>query len=132
MQSRCAAAYLSGGQADISCMTDGTCPTKWSPTHDDISVIDSEDGRLEAIQRRANAAARRRPDDVELLIVAETPPLALDRYFHFEDVAAHDGLIPLCGQGSARANAVASGQEGCARCASRPWSVPRGPQTGSI
>jgi hypothetical protein len=40
----------------------------------------------EARKRREEAAARYRPDSVDLLLVAEAPPSALDRYFYFEDV----------------------------------------------
>jgi len=46
-----------------------------------------------AAQRRRRAAERYRPDDVDLLLVAEAPPSALDRYFYFEDVLTHDSLF---------------------------------------
>lgn len=47
----------------------------------------------EARSSRERAAARYRPDVVELLLVAEAPPSALDRYFYFEDVTGHDSLF---------------------------------------
>ena len=48
----------------------------------------------DAARRRRQTAARRwRPDRVELLLVAEAPPSALDRYFYFEDVATQDSLF---------------------------------------
>jgi hypothetical protein len=46
-----------------------------------------------ARRRRAAAALRWRPDRVRLLLVAEAPPSALDRYFYFEDVTTHDSLF---------------------------------------
>jgi hypothetical protein len=53
----------------------------------------SDDERDEARRRRADAAQRWQPEVVDLLVVAQTPPRALDRYFYFEDVAEHDGLF---------------------------------------
>ena len=46
-----------------------------------------------ARRRRAAAARRWRPDRINLLLVAEAPPSALDRYFYFEDVPTHDSLF---------------------------------------
>ena len=46
-----------------------------------------------ARQRRAAAADRYRPPQVELLLVAEAPPPSLERYFYFEDVKEHDSLF---------------------------------------
>ena len=46
-----------------------------------------------AAARRRTAAARYRPDVIDLLLVAEAPPSALDRYFYFEDVLTHDSLF---------------------------------------
>src|SRR3954447_802245 len=51
------------------------------------------EARAAARERRSAAAARWRPDHVELLLVAEAPPSALDRYFYFEDVRIHDSLF---------------------------------------
>lgn len=47
----------------------------------------------EARRRRQAAAARWQPDAIDLLLVVEAPPSALDRYFYFEDVATHDSLF---------------------------------------
>jgi hypothetical protein len=45
-------------------------------------------------RRRRQAWARRfRPAVIDLFIVAEAPPAALDRYFSFPDVFAHDSLF---------------------------------------
>ena len=43
-------------------------------------------------QRRA-AAKRYKPASVRLLLVAEAPPCATERYFYFEDVDRHDWLF---------------------------------------
>lgn len=42
---------------------------------------------------REQAAARYRPDVVRLLLIAEAPPSAPDRYFYFEAVTRHDSLF---------------------------------------
>jgi hypothetical protein len=42
----------------------------------------------EALERRRSAAARYKPAEIDLLLVAEAPPKALDRYLYFEDVPA--------------------------------------------
>lgn len=42
---------------------------------------------------RAAAAEKYKPEQVRLLLVAEAPPAALDRYFYFEDVREHDSLF---------------------------------------
>lgn len=46
-----------------------------------------------ARRRRARAAAKYKPDSVELLLIAEAPPAALDRYFYFKDVTRQDSLF---------------------------------------
>jgi len=46
-----------------------------------------------ARKRRTTAAAQYRPREVRLLLIAEAPPSALDRYFYFEDVTEQDGLF---------------------------------------
>lgn len=46
-----------------------------------------------ARRRREAAAGRYRPQQVELLLVAEAPPSSLDRYFYFEDVLEQDSLF---------------------------------------
>ena len=42
---------------------------------------------------RERAARRYRPESVDLLLIAEAPPAALDRYFYFEDVTMQDSLF---------------------------------------
>jgi len=46
-----------------------------------------------ARERRRRAAERYRPDVIDLLLVAEAPPSALDRFFYFEHVPTHDSLF---------------------------------------
>lgn len=48
---------------------------------------------LRARDRRSRAARKYKPTKVELLLVAEAPPAALDRYFYFEDVREQDALF---------------------------------------
>lgn len=47
----------------------------------------------EVRQRRAAAAERYRPETVRLLLVAQAPPAADDRYFYFPDVPTQDTLF---------------------------------------
>jgi hypothetical protein len=59
-------------------------------------LIDAEPSPLEiksAGKRRRRAASRYRPKQVELLLIAETPPTDLDRYFYFETVSRADYLF---------------------------------------
>jgi hypothetical protein len=49
--------------------------------------------------RRACAAARYKPDVVDLLLVAGAPPADSGRYFYFEDVGAHDSLFRYVARG---------------------------------
>jgi hypothetical protein len=49
--------------------------------------------RQSASHQRESAASRYKPGTVDLLLVAESPPTSLDRYFYFEDVQAHDSLF---------------------------------------
>lgn len=44
-------------------------------------------------ESRKAASRKYRPDNVALLLVAEAPPQAPDRYFYFEQVASHDWLF---------------------------------------
>jgi hypothetical protein len=44
-------------------------------------------------QRRVEAAERYRPERIKLLLIAEAPPAAPDRYFYFENVDTHDSLF---------------------------------------
>src|SRR4051794_26313927 len=46
-----------------------------------------------ARRRRYRAAAKYRPQRIKLLLIAEAPPAALDRYFYFESVGEHDALF---------------------------------------
>jgi len=50
-------------------------------------------------KRREQAAARYRPERVDLLLVAEAPPGSLDRYFYFEDVREQDALFRYVARG---------------------------------
>jgi hypothetical protein len=47
----------------------------------------------EASELRREAAERYRPPTIKLLLVGESPPPLLSRYFYFEDVDHHDGLF---------------------------------------
>ena len=47
----------------------------------------------EARERRTSAAKRHQPERIKLLLVAEAPPSALDRYFYFSDVTSQDSLF---------------------------------------
>ena len=49
--------------------------------------------QIEVRARRLRAAEKYKPDRVGVLLVAEAPPAADDRYFYFEDVASHDWLF---------------------------------------
>lgn len=62
-------------------------------------------------RRRARWQARFRPDQVRLLLVAEAPPAASDRYFYFPTVGQHDSLFRyvvrlLLGVEPSRANKI--------------------------
>ena len=50
-------------------------------------------GRDSVRLRRHAAAERYRPATVRLLLVAEAPPRAEERYFYFTDVSSHDSLF---------------------------------------
>jgi hypothetical protein len=47
----------------------------------------------DGLQRRRQAAEKYRPGLVRLLLVAEAPPAAPDRYSYFDDVTRGDGLF---------------------------------------
>ena len=49
--------------------------------------------RTQARARRQREARKFRPAKIEVLLVAEAPPTALDRYFYFTDVREHDDLF---------------------------------------
>jgi hypothetical protein len=57
------------------------------------SVGDAIDERRQARTRRELAARQYKPEKVGLLLVAEAPPNALDRYFYFPDVRKQDSLF---------------------------------------
>lgn len=46
-----------------------------------------------ARRRRVRASRKFRPDNVKLLLVAEAPPSALERYFYFAEVREQDALF---------------------------------------
>jgi hypothetical protein len=52
-----------------------------------------------SLSQRQAAAAKYKPDPVRLLLVAEAPPCAPDRYFYFEHVPTHDWLFRYTWQG---------------------------------
>jgi hypothetical protein len=49
--------------------------------------------RRQARARRELAARQFKPETIDLLLVAEAPPSALDRYFYFPDVREQDSLF---------------------------------------
>jgi hypothetical protein len=49
--------------------------------------------REQARARRAQEAAKYKPNVIDLLLVAEAPPGSFDRYFYFDDVRAQDSLF---------------------------------------
>jgi hypothetical protein len=55
--------------------------------------VTGTDAREAARRRRMAAAERWRPDEIDLLLVDEAPPSALDRYFYFEHVPTQDSLF---------------------------------------
>jgi len=52
-----------------------------------------------SLDKRRAAAAKFKPRQVELLLVAEAPPCAPDRYFYFEKVDRHDWLFRYVWEG---------------------------------
>ena len=53
----------------------------------------SDDYRLQLRDKRALAAAKYLPEKINLLIVAEAPPNASNRYFYFDDIKSSDWLF---------------------------------------
>lgn len=49
--------------------------------------------QVAARQRRTRWQLRYRPSTVRLLLIAEAPPAATDRYFYFPSVTSHDALF---------------------------------------
>jgi hypothetical protein len=47
----------------------------------------------EAKRLRDEAARKYRPEEIDLLLIAESPPRAIDRYFYFERVQTQDSLF---------------------------------------
>lgn len=60
-----------------------------------VACVDATEAR----KARRQAAERHKPEPVDLLIVAEAPPSALDRYFYFEDVTQQDSLFRYVARG---------------------------------
>jgi hypothetical protein len=54
-------------------------------------------------ERRARAARRFQPQHIRLLLVAEAPPSALERYFYFADVTEQDSLFRYVARGILKA-----------------------------
>jgi hypothetical protein len=52
-----------------------------------------------SLKARRQAAKKYQPSKVKLLIVAEAPPCATDRYFYFENVDRHDWLFRYVWEG---------------------------------
>jgi hypothetical protein len=63
-----------------------------------------------ARRRRERESARYRPDEIELLLVAEAPPRALDRYFYFDDVREQDSLFRYVCRGVLRREPTREGK----------------------
>jgi hypothetical protein len=61
-------------------------------------VVPTSDA-VAARRRRERAAQKYRPAVVKLLLVAEAPPAAVDRYFYFEDVSTQDSLFRYIARG---------------------------------
>ena len=57
--------------------------------------------KVDHLAERKAAAKKYKPKDVELLLIAEAPPCATDRYFYFEDVDQHDWLYRYVWEGLA-------------------------------
>lgn len=75
-------------------------------SHDDAAIqlgtergpASGTSGAVDANRHRLASAERYRPNQVRLLLVAETPPTSLDRYFYFEDVRTQDSLFRFVGR----------------------------------
>ncbi len=53
---------------------------------------------LDGVEQRRRAAAKYQPEHVRVLLVAEAPPNALERYFYFENVREHDWMFRAVAQ----------------------------------
>ncbi|MDP9340670.1 MAG: hypothetical protein M3Q23_00900 [Actinomycetota bacterium] len=52
-----------------------------------------DDDERQAAKLRAKAAKKHQPESIKLLLVAQTPPESLERYFYFESVTEQDALF---------------------------------------
>jgi hypothetical protein len=86
--------YISGvgnrasGGSDLGAATNSRHKRSPAPR----ASSDDHSGRA-ARRRRERAARKYQPGAVKLLLVAEAPPSALDRYFYFGDVTTQDSLF---------------------------------------
>jgi hypothetical protein len=64
----------------------GLHPTRYANSIELVAIADHR-------SRRAEAAERYRPKRINLLLIAEAPPAAHDRYFYFHDVHTQDSLF---------------------------------------
>lgn len=71
----------------------GTGTSRPTPVPLPTAAPRDETTAAEVRRRRAAAAERYRPDQIRLLLVAQAPPDADDRYFYFPDVATQDSLF---------------------------------------
>lgn len=55
--------------------------------------MNDDSHRTHIRELRRTAASKYKPEKIRLLLVAEAPPAADDRYFYFEDVTSHDWLF---------------------------------------
>lgn len=55
--------------------------------------MNDDQHREEVRERRETAARKYMPEQVNLLLIAEAPPAAHDRYFYFENVKSNDWLF---------------------------------------
>jgi hypothetical protein len=77
----------------------------------------------EARQARQEAAERYRPEPVDLLVVAEAPPGAQDRYFYFEDVMEQDSLFRYVARGVLGTEPTRRNRPSCLRVSSSEGST---------
>lgn len=75
----------------------------------------STEERDQARARRERAARQYKPTKVDLLLVAEAPPSALDRYFYFPDVREQDSLFRYVVALSSATSQPATAKPSCSR-----------------
>src|SRR3954452_12612103 len=92
---RCCAGRRRHPRATSTCSvgSSGRSQRRATPTSRSSSASASLSRPEAARGRRRAAAERYRPGVIDLLLVAEAPPSALDRYFYFEHVRTHDSLF---------------------------------------